>query len=490
MDAIPTEITTHISSFLSPRDLKSFRLCCKAFAEIGQSKLFSDFDFRLWPSSRRLYQLGQLSEHPEIASRLKCLCFESGVPLEYADYRYWQANVYKDLSNEWAMNQLAAGRTPDTDYDKFHNKLQARFTPDMANRYKLYRCHLDAEAATIAWSSTNTLAGSIAVLKKQNPALKFKMVMSEPRITLEELEAFNASQYQLTYDDSDPRRTVTKRREHVLQHFVNFLRSSQFSDFEVDDLTAINIPSEMFTDDRASETCNKAFQHLRALDMKIGALPHSDWLSRSGLQVIYSHGRNPAARRLRGFLDKASSLEHLRLEFPGMKEAEYSFELLDTTNLDRFPRLFLPHLKSFELSRFRCSWQDLLVFLLEAVSLSKLKLSYCRLEAGSMIDLLHFIPQMKLQSASLHGVWYVDDDCGEWHAHTADDFTADCVATTSYEGPYMTNGMKTQIERFMTEGGESPLPQWTPHGREEDIWEMKGDTSWHYIPGPPQSRHH
>ena len=99
-----------------------------------------------------------------------------------------------------------------------------------------------------------------------------------------------------------------------------------------------------------------------------------------------------------------------------------------------------------------------------------------------MIDLLEFIATMRLQSVALHGRWYVDEDAGEWHAHNDDDFTADCFASTSYEGPYAKNGMKARIERFMLEGSECPLPSWTPNGREEDIWEMKGDTSWHYLP--------
>ena len=488
MDIIPSEIISHISSCLSIRDLKPFRLCCKAFAEIGLTNLFSDFDFRLWPSSHRLYQLEQLTSNPEIACKLRCLCFESGVQLEYADYRYWQANVYNDISSERARNQLATKGTRDGEYGDFHNKLQARFTADMASRYKLYRWHLDQEAALMAQiGATSALAKSIATLKQHSPGLRFKLVMSEPQITLEDLEAFDASQYQHEYpEDPDPRRRVTKRREHCLQHFINFLRAPHFAHCEIDDLTAVNFPHELFTDQAASDTLDKTFQHLRALDMQVGALPHSDWLSRSGLQVIYSQGRNLAARRLRMLLNKPGNLEHLRLEFPESKETEYSFELFDRTNLDRFPRLFLPHLKSFELCRFRSSWEDLEAFLMEAKSLASLKLSYCRLETGSMIDLLHFVPRMKLQSVAIHGRWYVDEDAGEWHAHNVDDFTSDCFAAISYEGPYVKNGMKSGVEHFMLKGGECPLPRWTPQGHEEDIWELKGDTSWHYIPGPPR----
>ena len=488
MDSTPTEIIAHIAYSLSIRDLKSFRLCCKSFADIGQTILFSDFDFRLWPSSHRLYQLEQLCAHPEIASQLRCLAFESGIQLEYADYRYWQANVYNDISSERSINQLAMNGTKDTDYGDFHKRLQARFTPDMAHRYKLYRWHLDQEAALMAQiGPTRAMAKSVAALKQHNPALKFKIAMIEPQITLEDLERFNPSPYQHEYPEvRDPRRRVTKRREDCLKNFSNFLNASHRVECKIDDLTAVNIPHELLTDLSASSILETTFQHLQVLDLQLGALPHSDWLSRSGLQVIYAQGRDPAARRLRTLLNMPADLHHLRLEFTEFKEAEYSFELFDRTNLDRFPRFFLLHLRSFELCRFRCRWVDLRAFLTEAKSLSSLALSYCRLETGSMIDLLHFVPTMKLHFMAMHGRWYVDEDAGEWHAHSADDFTADCFACTLYEGPYAKNGMKARVESFMLDGGECPLPTWTPQGREEDIWEMKGDTSWHYLPGLPR----
>ena len=490
MDDIPAEIIAHISSWLSIRELKSFRLCCKAFAEIGQTNLFADFDFRLWPSSHRLYQLEQLSSHSEIASKLRCLCFETGVPLEYADYRYWQANVYNDISSEWARNSLAkkGTRDADTEYAEFHARLQARFMPDMANRYKLYRWHLDQEAAMMAQiTPTRALANSIAALKLRNSSLKFKLVMAEPQIRLEDLENFDVFGYQHDCpEDPDPRRRVAKRRQHCLQHFINFLRAPYLTYAEISNLTAVNIPHELLTEPTASATLDRMFQDLQVLDLKVAALPHSDWLSRGGMQSIYSQGRNLPAQRLRTLLDKPSNLSHLRLEFPEFKEAEYSFELFDQTNLNRLPRLFLPHLKSFELWRFRCSWDDLESFLTEAKSLTSLKLAYCRLETGSMIDIIQFIPEMKLKSIHLQGRWYVDEDAGEWHAHTPDDFTADCFASTSYEGPYVVRGWKARVERYMREGGECPLPRWTAQGGGEEVWEREGDTSWHYLPGLPR----
>ena len=313
MDSIPIEIVAHVSSCLSIKDLKSFRLCCKSFASVGQTNLFSDFDFRLWPSSHRLYQLEQLSSQPDIASRLRCLHFESGIQLEYADYRYWQANVYNDISSERSINQLATNGTHDTEYGDFHKRLQARFTPDMAHRYKLYRWHLDQEAALVAQIGSKwAMAKSIAALKQHNPNLKFEIAMVEPQITLEDLERFDASRYQHEYpEDPDPRRRVTNRREHCLHHFINFLQAPHLSDCKIDDLTAVHIPHELFTHLAATGILEKTFTHLRALDLQIDALPYSDWLSRGGSQIIYSHGRNPAARRIRALLNLPAKLDHL-----------------------------------------------------------------------------------------------------------------------------------------------------------------------------------
>lgn len=90
MDSLPGELIAHLCSFLQNPDLKSFRLCGKNFAEIGQTYLFHNFEFRVWPNNHRLYQLEQLAQTPNVAEKLRCLSFESGVLLEYADYRYWQ----------------------------------------------------------------------------------------------------------------------------------------------------------------------------------------------------------------------------------------------------------------------------------------------------------------------------------------------------------------------------------------------------------------
>ena len=464
------------------------RLCCKAYADIGQTYLFQDFEFRLLPNYHRLHQLEQLAFTPDIAAKLQCISFQSGVPLEYADYRYWQAQTCHEISSDWAQALAARGASND-DYEVFHSSLQARFTPDMPQRYTLYRWHFDQEAALVADHHIQImLRRTLNVLYQHNSSVRFKIVMNEPKITLEDLEQFDITKYQSERpEDTDPRRRVFNRRKNCLDHFLNFLEAANSSEFGISDFTAVDVPHNLLSTDSliAQSVMNSTFRNLRKADIKVDSFPHSDWLSRGSLRDIYLGGRNIAARRLRQILDLPPNLEDLRLEFPQGKEAEYSFDLFDRTNIDRFPRLWMPHLKSLDLCRFRCSWNDLQAFLAEGKNLESLTLSYCRLETGSMIDLLHFVPSMKLRQLSIEGIWYSDEDSGEWHSHTTYDFNT-CFAATTYEGPYVRNGLRSKIEEFMLKGGDCPLPRWTVHGREEDIWEVQGDTSWHYLPGLPR----
>jgi len=485
MDCLPTELIGHICSFLDHSSLKSLRLSSKSFAIIAKDYLFHDFEFRLFPSHHRLYQLEQLAANPWIACRLKCLSFESGVQLEYADYRYWQAQVYHDKTSAWSRSLAAKGASRDA-YERFHARLQARFTPDLAHRYDLYRWHLDQQAHSMADSRVrNILVRTMSTLSESCPSLQLKIVMSEPQISLEELEEFDPEEYASDKPyDPDPRRRVANRRQHCLDHFLNFLDAAQLSTCHVSDLIAVNMPHQLLTVNRlhGSDTLAETFRGLRILSIKISSFPHSDWLSRGGLTEVYFGGRNLAAGRLRTLLNRPANLETLSVEFPEGKEAEYSFELFDQTNLDRFPRLWLPHLKALNLCHFRCTWEDLQAMFKEAKNIQSLILRNCRLETGSMLDLLHFLPTMRLQQADVLGIWYVDDDFGQWHSHTKDDFT-DCNAATSYDGPYAATGLRSKVQRFLLKGGGCPLLPWNAEVGGRNVWEVLGDTSWHYLPG-------
>jgi hypothetical protein len=79
----------------------------------------------------------------------------------------------------------------------------------------------------------------------------------------------------------------------------------------------------------------------------------------------------------------------------------------------------------------------------------------------------------------------VDSDLGTWHAHSAADFT-DCVANTTYEGPYLASGWRARVEEYALKGEVTcPLPEWDERERERvrAMWEQAGDTSWHYVRG-------
>jgi len=488
MDDLPTELIDHLCLFIDRSSLKNFRLVCKGYAVVAEKHLFHNFEFRLYPSRHRLYQLEQLASNKSIAPYLKCISFQSGVQLEYADYRYWQAQVYHEISSAWSRS-LASNVSSKSDYTEFHENLQARFTPDFPVRYDLYRWHLDQQAAAMADHRVqDALIRALNALSDSNPVIHFKVIMAEPQIRLQELEAFNHEEYQTDRPyDFDPRRRVSNRRQHCMIHFINFLEAARLSRCPLNVLEAVDLPHELLTKHHANgqPVLEEPFRYLSNLNLRISSLPHSDWLSRSGTgDQVNNMMRHLSVLKLTMLLNSAIELKELHIDLPNGKEAEFSFDLFDRTNIDQFPRLWVPRLKSLSLSRFRCRWGDLIALLSEGVNFQALTLRDCRLETRSMIDVLKYLAERRIRSVSVLGAWYVDEDEGEWHWHTADDFTA-CKAATSYEGPYTQTGMKSILEHYLHSGGDCPLPAWTATNRAEDIWEVLGDTSFHYLPGPP-----
>lgn len=482
MDVLPAELVDLLYRYLPTPSIKSLRRTCKSFAAIGEVHLFHNFEFRLFPNRHRLYQLEQLSVHPVIASRLQTLTYESGVQLEYADYRYWRAQVYQEESSKFSRGITTDGISQE-EYRKFHIHLDSRFTPDMPSKYVLYREHLDQEATTLAAPEVlGVLGKSMKDLRSRNPFLRMKVVMSEPQVTLDELTRFDASSYASELPpDPNPRWRVLKRRENCLAHFTTFFEAAFLAKWEICDLDAINLPREILLGrtSRHVEIIEAMFQALQHLRLKLAQLPHSDWLAR-GDGDIYHRGRNLSALRLARLLDRTKGLQSLAVEFPPESRAEYSFEIFDRTIIDQFPRHWLSGLRVLKLSNIQCSWDDLKAALETAVQVKSLQLSECRLETGSMIDLIHALRKMGLERVCLDGCWLVHDDHGEWHSHDEAVYTQ--CALSTYEGPYASQGLRHCIEKFIIEGGTCPLPAWTANGGEEHIWETEGDTSWHYIP--------
>jgi hypothetical protein len=215
MDVLPFELVDLLYYYLPTPSIKSVRRTCKSFAAIGEPHLFRNFEFRLFPSRHRLYQLEQLAVHRTIANRLETLAYESGVQLEYVDYRYWRAQVYQEESSKFPRGITTDGISLD-EYRKFHVHLDSRFSPGMGAKYALYREHLDQEATAMAAPEIiAVLSKTMQNLRLRKPSLKMKLVMLEPQITLDELTIFDASCYACELPpDMNPRWRVQKRRQN------------------------------------------------------------------------------------------------------------------------------------------------------------------------------------------------------------------------------------------------------------------------------------
>lgn len=477
MDRLPSELVDYLYNFLPTKCIKTLRLICKSLAKIGEGHLFNGFEFRLYPQLSRLRQLKHLSNHPTIAPRLKCLCYESGIQLEYADYRYWKTQVDQSETNNFSRRVTSDGKSQE-DYQRFHNALEARFTPDLGERYEEYRLWLDQQAGIIAHSPEIPSVFAFT-LSRCYGLTTIKIVMSEPEITLDDL-TINASTEQryVATDNLQPAVRIEQRRRNCLSHFMSLLKAVYSSGRIISELVAIDLPKAMLNSTKyEADIMNGVFYPLTHADLKISEFPHSDWLSRGG-ETNYFRGRNIAAMTLRKLLNVPKDLQRLSLAFPTGREAEFSFDIFDRTNLDRFPRKWLSGLKELKLSNFLCSWSDLRELLKEARSIKSLTLRKATMETGSMISLLTTLRELNLDDVCIDGRWKIQEDGGEWHSYDEDCF----YGCEHYEGPYAANGLRYKIESYVISAGSCPLPELTLDGHEDRIWELEGDTSWHYIP--------
>ncbi len=115
---------------------------------------------------------------------------------------------------------------------------------------------------------------------------------------------------------------------------------------------------------------------------------------------------------LRKLLNEPKDLQRLSLSFPIDREAEFSFDIFDRTNLDRFPRKWLPGLKQLRLSNFLAAWSDLRDLLQNASSMKSLTLCEATMVTGSMISLLRILHDLKLTDVCIDGRWKVQEDGG------------------------------------------------------------------------------
>jgi hypothetical protein len=306
--------------------------------------------------------------------------------------------------------------------------------------------------------------------------------MSEPEISLDELLVHASGGHHFAAEDNvQPGVRIEQRRRSCLSHFMSLLKAVYSSGRIITNLVAIDLPKAIFVGTEYEVDIMKGvFFPLRNLDLKFSEFPHSDWLSRGG-DSSYFRGRNLVTTTLRKLLNEPRDLQRLALSFPEGREREFSFDIFDQTNLDRFPRTWLPGLKQLNLSNFLCAWSDLKNLLEDTRGLKALTLREGTLETGSMISLLTTLRELKLDDFCIDGKWRVQEDVGEWHSHDEETFY-DCE---QYEGRFAHSGMRPSIESYVISGGPCPLPALTPDGHQDRIWENQGDMSWHYISHAP-----
>ena len=486
MDVLPEELVGLLFTFLNDDDKTSLRLTCKIYAKIGEEYLFNNFEFVLYPQLKRLAQLEVLSQHATIAKRVRSVSFVSGVLLEYADYRYWRAVTYQDESGRFSRGITSDGISH-IEYEKFHANLDGRFFEGMDEKYDAYRYFLDEQADECAKKSRSVSIMSKAIVALENIE-SVSIKMQEPQITLKSLEDWcatcpDAGRDVLTTSRMAPRARVQRRRNGVLSHFANFLEAVKLSSRAVKVLRATDLPREVlfFINSEHQRVFQSFFADLQQIQLDISEFPLSDWLSRGA--ALYDRGRDSAAIAFVGLINQAQSLQSLVLSFPIEKDAEFSYEIFDHTNVDKFPKTWLRSLKKLSLTNFHCRYEDL-TQLLCGSQIKDLTLRNGDIETGSMIDIIHLLRMVELEKVDIGGIWNVKEDDGNWHSHTREDFT-ECTSRTSYEGPYVEKGLRYAIENFVLYGGDCPLPSWT--GPDDKVtsrlWELRSDTSFHFCEG-------
>jgi len=128
------------------------------------------------------------------------------------------------------------------------------------------------------------------------------------------------------------------------------------------------------------------------------------------------------------------------------------------------------------------SFHGLLGLLDDTRDLKSLALRQGDLQTGSMIALLTYLRDLKLDDVFIGGEWVVEEDGGEWHCHR----DAQSYNCCGYEGLYAVNGLWSKIESYMIDGGPCPLPErsatsWSAEVDQMKRWELEGDSSWHYL---------
>jgi hypothetical protein len=474
MDRLPSELVDHLFGFLCTESSKNLRLSCKSFAEIGESHLFNNFEFRLYPQLFRLSQLKQLSRHPTIAPKLRCLCYESGIQLEYGVHGDWLTWLYCSEMELTPMLFSSEGQGQRT-IQRFHDLLKGGISAD---HYEQYECWLDHQAEIMA--HTPEVAATFAsTLNKCCSLNSIKIVMARPNITVDDLVAHvsRSHEYIATYDVPTAIR-IERRKRNCLAHFMSLLKAVDSSARSVSDLVAINLPEAMLKGTKyEADIIARVFSPLHHLDLKIDDFPQSNPRPRYS-HIRYFRGLDVPAMTLRKLLNEPKELRRLSLTFPLDRVTNFSGDLFDQKNLDQHPWKWLPGLKQLSLSNFVAQLPALVGLLDEARDLKSLALRQVDLGNGSMMKLLTYLRDLKLDDVLIGGEWLVKEDRGDWHCHGG----AHGYICCGYEGRYAVNALWSKIESYIIHGGPCPLPEWSPDEDPSKTWEFEGDSSWHYMP--------
>jgi hypothetical protein len=474
MDRLPAELVDRVFGFLCTQSSKNLRLSCKSFAEIGESHLFNAFEFRLYPQLSRLKQLKQLSVHPTIAPKLRCLCYESAVSSESGHGSDWVTRISSSFKSP------SRGVSSDGKEQKAHQQsnelLEGGFSPEQGEPYQRW---LDHQAGLMAHSPE--VAFTFASMLNHCCSLKsIKLVLAKPDVNAKDLMAHGARRHEHTaMNNLQLAIRIDRERRNCLAHFMSLLKAVYSSGRIVSELIAIDLPKAMLQGGKyEADIIARVFASLEHLDLKIDDFPHSNLLPRSS-HVSYFRGRDAAATTLRKLLNEPKELRRLSLTIPLDRVAEFSYDIFDQVNLDRCPRKWLHGLKQLSLSNFLVPLAGLLGLLDEARDLKSLALRQADLKSGSMIGLLAYLRHLKLDDVFIGGEWVIKEDGGEWHCH-GDVQSYNCCG---YEGRSAVKGLWSKIESYMIDGGPCPLREYGPQVEQMKTWELEGDSTWHFLPG-------
>jgi hypothetical protein len=518
---------------MDPRDLGSFRCCSKTYNAIVRDILFDDFTFLLRPTSRHICMLEELPTSPWVMSRLRNLKLETGIPLEYADYRYWQAEVYQARTSQWRLSRLS--HITFQDYASFHKALQARFSPELQRKYDLFRWHLDREAAS---ATTNRYAWRLAVglqaLKAHIGEVNFVVSMKEPEITLEQVEAFDPGFHHDGHEVLDPQRRVQMRRHSAKAHMANFLAALHLSGIDVKNLRLDNVPPELlgpapflamrrpngdigvarsafnnvppnhldmppFDRFDQREVFDLIIPHLNNLEVSFRSLPYNQWLDERARRALeawlrindihdgpHDNAVTRAMRHLYEVLDQAQDLRRFRFR-PEVTEEGRQIHIRDFGDMSRRTVSF-DRLTHLQLEGIRFELVDLELILRQDKGLHSLVLLSCALQSSvgrdlngpdSMYGLIRALRSRGLKSAEISKELLVNE--GVWHLHSQDDYSL-CPLT---EGAYPKESLKSRVHAYITGASNiCPLPELKTHDEPVNcqILELWGDNSFHFVP--------